>query len=136
MLELISEVKQKAGQNQGIRRASDNPLDTGRKLNVLCTFNLHPVRRGNGLTINIQFLVFLYFFIFINYQFFTVFLVQFLRYTRIYHVSFQFSTDLIQFSAKNSYPVGIYLFKVNIGNTRVMCQLWSKLTQKVSKRHQ
>ena len=34
------------------------------------------------------------------------------------------------------YPSGIYLFKVNIGNTRTMCEIYSKLTIKMSERRQ
>ena len=31
-------------------------------------------------------------------------------------------------------PVGIYLFKVNNGNTRTLCEICSKLTTKITKR--
>ena len=31
-----------------------NPVDTGRKLNVLCKFNLRPVSTGNALTLSCE----------------------------------------------------------------------------------
>ena len=41
--------------------------------------------------------------------------------------------DVINFEI-NFIPVGIYLFKVNKGNTRTMCEIYSKLTIKTPER--
>ena len=36
---------------------------------------------------------------------------------------------------RNEYPPGIYLLKVNNGNTRISCEICSKLTIKTPERH-
>ena len=41
---------------------------------------------------------------------------------------------ILTYETFRNIPVGIYLFKVNNGNTRTLCEICSRLTTKITKR--